>query len=124
MSHYEISVDHSFKARHWLALPGGGREGPHEHTWRITATFRSQRLTEDTGVVLDFLDAKRALQTICGELDGADLNNMAAFAGGWPSAERLAQYIADRLAERAGMGELLARVRVAEAPGCSAAFCP
>lgn len=124
MSHYEVSVEHAFKARHWLRLPGGGHEEPHEHTWRVTATLRSRRLTEDTGVVVDFVDVKRALQAVCGELDGGDLNTMEAFSDGGASAERVAQHIASGLAGRPGIGELLTRLEVTEAPGCAAAFCP
>lgn len=124
MSHYEVSVEHAFRARHWLPLAAGGREEPHEHTWRVTATLRSQRLTEGTGVVADFVHVKRALQTVCGELDGGNLNAMEAFSDIGPSAERVAEYIASGLAGQPGIGDLLARLEVTEAGGCAAAFCP
>lgn len=130
MSYYEVSVEHSFRARHWLRLAGprprggGGQEEPHEHTWRVTATLRSPRLAEDTGVVVDFVHVKRALQTVCDGLDGGDLNTIAPFSDGGASAERVAEHIASRLAGQAEIGDLLARVEVTEAPGCSAAFCP
>ena len=124
MSYYEVSVEHAFKARHWLPLPGGGQEEPHEHTWRVTATLRSRRLAEDTGVVVDFVQVKQALQTVCGDLEGAELNRMEAFSDGGASAERVAEYIATALAGRGGIGDLLTRLEVTEAPGCSAAFCP
>ena len=124
MSHYEVSVEHAFRARHWVRLAGGGQEEPHEHTWRVTATLRSRRLTEDTAVVADFVHVKLALQTVCDEMDGGDLNAMAAFSDGGASAERVAEHIASGLAGRPEIGDLLARVEVTETPGCSAAFCP
>ncbi len=122
MSHYEASVEHSFTARHSLPLPGGGREEPHRHTWRVTATFRSDRLTGDMGVVVDFLDVRRALERICNELNGADLNEVQAFSDGKPSAERVAEHIASAMAGCDDIGRLLVRLEVTEAPGCRAAF--
>ncbi len=124
MSYYEVSVEHSFRGRHWLLLAGGGQEEPHEHTWRVTATLRSRRLSENTGVVVDFVHVKRALQTVCDGLDGGDLNAMAAFSDGGASAERVAEHIASRLADQGEIGDLLVRVEVTEASGCSAAFYP
>jgi 6-pyruvoyl-tetrahydropterin synthase len=124
MGTYEVSVDHAFNARHAVRLPDGSWEAPHCHLWRVTATFRSGRLEEATGVVIDFLDVQRALEKIDRELQGADLNELAAFEGRSPSAERVAEHIAACLAARLGPACGLYGVRVTEAPGCSAAFYP
>ena len=124
MSIYEISVDHTFTAGHALALSGSLREQAHRHTWRVTATFRSDKLTEQMGVVADFAEVTDALKNICSRLEGANLNDLEEFSHGKPSAEYVAEYIAHALAGPNGLGKMPFRVKVTEAPGCKAAFYP
>ncbi len=124
MSIYEVSVEHSFSARHAIRLPDGSWEPSHGHGWHVTATFRADRLEEPSGVVVDFLDVQRALQQIAGELGGTDLNTLADFEGQGASAERLAEYLARRLGNLLETRARLYRLAVVEAPGCSAAFYP
>jgi len=124
MAVYEISVEGEFHASHALPLPAGGPEEPHEHLWKVTATFRNDRLSGQMAVVIDFVAARAAIEKIAGELDGCDLNSMAAFAHGKPSAERVAEYLAERLLEVMSEADKLYRVSVTEAAGCSAAYYP
>ncbi|MCK4602296.1 MAG: 6-carboxytetrahydropterin synthase [Phycisphaerae bacterium] len=122
---YEVSVEEEFQASHALPLPGGGAEAPHEHEWRMTATFRSKALAKPMGIVVDFVEVKKVLKSIADELEGADLNTHAAFADRPPSAELVAEYLASQTISRLGRdGERLYRLEVTEAPGCSAAFYP
>ena len=121
---YEATVERSFKAVHALALPAGGREEPHEHTWCVTAAFRSETLDEPMGVVIDFVAVDEALGEIAAPCDGADLNALPAFAGISPSAERVAQWLAGLLEERLDAAGRLYSVSVTEAPGCRATFYP
>ena len=100
-------------------------EDSHAHTWCVTVDFRSERLTEPMGVVIDFVVADRALAAVLGDVDGTDLNAAAPFADRCPSAERVAEWIAAALVERLGAdGRLLYCVTVTEAPGCRAACFP
>lgn len=105
-------------------MPDGRFEQPHEHLWHVTVTFRAEALDATTGVVIDFVKVQAALESIGGELEGADLNALAPFADGGSSAERLAEFLAGRLLARIDAGQILYRVGVTEAPGCSAAFYP
>jgi len=130
MAVYEVNVQKAFTADHSLPLPDGTAEPSHRHEWIVTATFRSGRLDETMGVVIDFLAVQAALAEICDPLDGADLNTLPAFADGGVSAERVAEFIAERLAaamadqlsQPGGEGAWLRCVNVTEAPGCSATF--
>jgi len=119
MSTYEVSVGGRFTASHALPLAGGGREKTHEHEWRVTATFRSKRLSGEMGVVVDFVKVQASLNAVTDQLDGRDLNSVPVLANAPPSAERVAEYLADRLAT-----DRLYRVAVTEAPDCSAAYYP
>ncbi len=124
MGTYEISVDHRFRARHAIVLSEGEWEESHEHEWLVTATFLSDELTPVTGVVVDFLDVTDALKEIGDDLEGRDLNKIDELAEG-ASAERVARYLARRLARALGPeGDKLHRVCVTEAPGCRAAYYP
>lgn len=124
MGTYEISVDHTFTAGHALPLDGSLREQTHQHTWRVTVAFRSDKLTEQMGVVADFVEVTDALKNICSRLEGANLNDLEEFSHGKPSAEYVAEYIARALAGPAGLGKTPFKVEVTEAPGCKAAFYP
>ena len=124
MPTYEASIQCAFSAGHALRLPDGKLEQPHEHAWRVTATFRSDRLAEPMGIVIDFTEAQRAMEDIAEQLEGANLNSLAMFKETSPSAERVAEFLAERLGERLGQPQLLYSLAVTEAPGYSAAFYP
>ena len=96
-------------------------EPSHEHDWRVTAEFRSERLDED-GFVVDFIAARAELGKITGQLENTNLNDLPICAGRGASAERVAQYIAVQLGH--GMERAVHCVRVTESPGCQAAFYP
>lgn len=124
METYEVSVEQSFRADHAIRLDDGSLERSHKHLWKVTATFRSERLDESMGVVVDFVDIRRALESVAAELDGSNLNELEALSGRSPSAERVAEYIAGRLGERLARTHAPYRVMVTEAPGCFAAYYP
>ena len=107
-----------------MPLPAGGMEEPHAHTWCVTADFRSERLAEPMGVVIDFVEADGALAAVVSGVDGTDLNAAPPFADRCPSAERVAEWIAAALAQRLGADGRLYCVTVTEAPGCRAAYYP
>jgi 6-pyruvoyl-tetrahydropterin synthase len=124
VSIYEVSVEGGFTARHAIPAADGRLENPHEHDWRVTAVFRGDRLDPGTGVLIDFVAARKALEALEAELEGADLNAHAAFRAAPPSAERVAEFLARQLTERLGGAARLYRLEVTEAPLCRAAFLP
>ena len=75
------------------------------------------------GVVVDFEHLKEAVGEVCRRFHYKDINAHPAFAGRSPSAEEVARYFFEEV--RSGMGaegKSLRRVRVWEAPGCSATY--
>jgi len=130
MAVYEINVQKAFTASHSVSLPGGTAEPSHEHKWMVTATFRSNRLDETMGAVIDFRAVDDALEQVTGPMDGTDLNSAGVLADGRASAERVAQFIAvglaaalvDQLGPPGGDRAWLRCVNVTEAPGCSASY--
>ena len=130
MSTYEASVSCTFSAAHAIPAAFGRLEESHEHEWGVTATFRSPRLDEKLGVVIDFVAARKALEEIAASLDQTDLNTLDAFAEAPPSAEQVAKFFAEQLEivlweQLGGESEnhaYLYRLAVTEAPNCTAAF--
>jgi len=124
-SYFEITVEDFFSACHSVLLPGGSYEPSHVHDWRVRVTFRAGALNE-AGFVVDFVEAQAALRRVCAELDGGDVNARTKFTTG-ASAERVAQWLAERLptymGDSAGPARVH-RVEVTEAPGCVAAYYP
>ena len=94
MAAHEINVQKVFTASHSVSLPNGTAEPSHEHKWLVTATFRSNRLDETMGAVIDFRAVNDALEQVTGPLGGTDLNSASALANGRVSAERVAEFIA------------------------------
>ncbi|MCY2931056.1 MAG: 6-carboxytetrahydropterin synthase [Planctomycetota bacterium] len=119
---YEVTVESGFAARHAIAMADGRMEASHSHPWHVAAAFRGERLDPASGVLVDFLEVKAALDALARELDGTDLNAHEAFRAGAPSAERVAEFLARRLMKAMAGKAALYRLEVSEAPGCRAAF--
>ena len=126
MQTYEASVRNRFKATHAVPLADGRMEDVHEHVWETTAVFRSEKLAEPMGVVADFNAVQEALRLIGDELEDANLSDLPEFKSRAASAERVAEYLAGRLAAALGkpLGDMLYCLQVTEADGCVAACYP
>ncbi len=117
---YEVVVEDVFSAAHRLKLPSGEYEPLHGHNWPVRVTYRGAEL-DDMGVLVDFTVVRPALRAVLSELHDTCLNDHPAFADGRTSAERVAAWIAEKLAGAAD-GEVLFSVEVGEEPGCFARY--
>ncbi|MFQ5590552.1 MAG: 6-pyruvoyl tetrahydropterin synthase family protein [Phycisphaerae bacterium] len=116
---YTIAVEATFYAVHRVLLSDGTLEPVHGHDWGVRACFASGKLDE-RGMVVDFQEAKEALQGVLGHLHRTDLNE--SLSGLNPTAECVAAYIFEQLD---GLGfSTLRKVEVTEAVGCTAMFEP
>src|SRR5215210_5808553 len=77
----------------------------HGATYVVDATFRRATLDDD-GIVVDIGRAAETLRAVVAELGYRNLDDEADFAGTNTTTEALARVVADRLADRAGDGEL------------------
>lgn len=94
---YEVRVAADFAAAHFLKDYNGKCENLHGHNYKVYAHVRGERLNEG-GMLVDFSKLKKALRSVCDELDHKNLNDMAIFEQN-PSAERIAQYIFNKILE-------------------------
>lgn len=93
---YELKVITRFAAAHRLSMVGAKCENMHGHNWKVEVVLRGDRLNA-AGVLMDFGDVKALLRDIIGRLDHQFLNELPMFAGGQPSSERIAAFVADQL---------------------------
>ena len=125
---FEVTVELKFSAAHALRNYKGATEPLHGHNWRTEVTLRGPKLN-DCGLLADFIEVKKSLDRIVGQLDHTFLNEIPPFKVTNPSAENVALWIAEEFAEdlktiAPDHTVQLAAVRVWEADLCSATYFP
>ena len=97
--------DHMMIAHSLRGEVFGPAQRLHGATYIVDATFRAPTLDED-GIVVDIGRAAAALAAVVGELGYRNLDEEPSLAHVNTTTERLAQVVADRLADRVRAGEL------------------
>jgi len=92
---YEVTVEDSFAAGHYLRNYKGKCENPHGHNYKVRVTLRGAEL-DKAGLLLDFKDLKDVMKHVIDRLDHQMLNEIAPFTELNPSAENLAKYFFDQ----------------------------
>ena len=92
---FEVRVEADFAAAHFLKDYNGKCENLHGHNYKVFAYVKGTELNEG-GMLLDFSLLKKALKSVCKELDHTNLNDMEIFMNN-PSAERIAMYIFNQI---------------------------
>ncbi len=88
---YEVTVEDSFAAGHYLRNYRGKCENPHGHNYKVRVTLRGAEL-DKAGLLLDFKDLKEVMKRVIDRLDHQMLNEIEPFTVLNPSAENLARY--------------------------------
>lgn len=99
---FRLTVRDHIMVAHSLPDPFfGPAAGLHGATFEVEATFERRALDEH-GVVVDIGVATDRLGAVLGALNYRNLDELDEFRGVLTTTERLAQHIAERLAEGAG----------------------
>ncbi len=93
---YEIIVEKSFEAAHFLRGYKGKCENLHGHRYSVVVRLKATRLN-DIGLVYDFTDVKKHLSGIIAGFDHVSLNDIPPFDKINPSAENIAMTIYQEL---------------------------
>jgi 6-pyruvoyltetrahydropterin/6-carboxytetrahydropterin synthase len=93
---YKLSVTKNFASAHCLREYNGKCENLHGHNWKIRAAFYGTKL-DDTGILIDFTDIKKHLDTIIAYLDHKFLNEIIPFDKINPTAENISSFILEQL---------------------------
>ena len=123
---FEVTVEQTFAAGHALRNYHGKCENVHGHNYKVRVTIQGEHL-DDTGLLVDFLEVKRGMQTVIERLDHQFINDLQPFDILNPSAENIAKYFYDELAGGPNGGEArtrIAEVRIWETDTAAAAYRP
>jgi len=107
---FEVTVEDSFAAGHYLRDYKGKCENPHGHNYKVRVTLAGEQL-DKAGLLLDFKDLRDVMRDVIERLDHQMINDVEPFKELNPSAENLAKYFydeANRKLDRVTQG----RVRV------------
>lgn len=97
---FEVTVQQTFAAGHALRNYKGKCENVHGHNYRVEVTVEGEQL-DSIGLLVDFVELKRAMKTVIDYLDHQFMNDLDPFDKINPSAENIAKYFYDRV--RGGM---------------------
>ncbi|MFA6613955.1 MAG: 6-carboxytetrahydropterin synthase QueD [Endomicrobiia bacterium] len=89
---YKLSVFKYFSSAHALREYKGKCENLHGHNWKVRVCLTGTKL-DNCGMLIDFTDMKKHLDTIVLNLDHKFLNETPPFDKINPTAENIATYI-------------------------------
>ena len=107
---FEVTVEDTFAAGHYLRNYKGKCENPHGHNYKIRVTLAGAEL-DKAGLLLDFKDLREVLKHVIERLDHQMMNDIEPFTGINPSAENLAKYFYDEITRQLTDLPVGARVR-------------
>jgi 6-pyruvoyltetrahydropterin/6-carboxytetrahydropterin synthase len=96
---YEVTVEDSFAAGHYLRNYKGKCENPHGHNYKVRVTLAGAEL-DKAGLLLDFKDLREVMRPVIERLDHQMINDIVPFKEMNPSAENLAKYFFDQTNSR------------------------
>ena len=118
---YEIYVAARFEAAHRLVGDFGSATRTHGHTYRMEVIVRGEHLGDD-GTLYDIGELGQAVEGLAGSMHYMDLNEVSGLAEVNTTAEAVASYCWDKLAEPLrGQGLDSLTVRIWESPDAYAA---
>jgi 6-pyruvoyltetrahydropterin/6-carboxytetrahydropterin synthase len=91
---YEVTVEDTFAAGHYLRNYRGKCENPHGHNYKVRVTLAGESL-DKAGLLLDFKDLRHVMKHVIDRLDHQMINDLEPFTELNPSAENLAKYFFD-----------------------------
>ena len=92
---FQITVEDTFAAGHYLRNYRGKCENPHGHNYKVRVTLCGEEL-DRAGLLLDFKDLKDVMRDTVDRLDHQMINDLEPFTVLNPSAENLAKYFYDQ----------------------------
>lgn len=122
-SFYEVMIERNFSSAHQLRGYKGKCENLHGHNYKIEIFAKGAELN-NIGLLIDFVDLKRAADEVTTYLDHRNINELPPFDEELnPSAENLARFILEYIASRVDDDRVkVYKVRCYETPTSVATF--
>jgi len=119
---FEVYVKTDFSAAHFLAGYPGDCARLHGHNWLIEVYVRCRDL-DRLGMAIDFMEIKKAVQSVISHLDHANLNELAPFREINPTSENIAKFLYQELGQQLNSdGVTISKVKVGETPDAGAFY--
>jgi 6-pyruvoyl-tetrahydropterin synthase len=116
MNRWIVHSHTAFAARHALTEYRGAGEAAHSHEWQVEVRVGTERLNEEN-YSLDFHQVHQVLSQAVTPLVGSNLNDHPEIGRPSPTAERVAEVLAEVLAPQyEGLGGRLLSVSIWEGP--------
>ena len=93
---FEVTVEDTFAAGHYLRNYKGKCENPHGHNYKIRVTLAGAEL-DKAGLLLDFKDLREVMRHVIERLDHQMINEIEPFTVINPSAENLGEVFLRRV---------------------------
>lgn len=120
---YEVTIQQHFDAAHALRGYGGRCENLHGHRYQVAVCLTAEELDE-VGLAYDFTKLREVLQgKVLSRLDHTNLNEIYPFDQINPSAENIARFIYEQLADALPQAHIR-WVQVWESPDAWATYYP
>ena len=122
---FEVTIEETFAAGHALRNYRGKCENVHGHNYRCQVTVEGADL-DSIGLLVDFLELKKTVHAVLDRMDHQWLNDFPPFDVLNPSAENMARYIYEQVAEglKPREGVRVAAVKLWETDTASAIYRP
>jgi 6-pyruvoyltetrahydropterin/6-carboxytetrahydropterin synthase len=122
---FEVTIEETFAAGHALRNYRGKCENVHGHNYRCQVTLEGAEL-DNIGLLVDFVELKRVVHGVLDRMDHQWLNEFPPFDVLNPSAENMARYIYQQVAEglKVREGVRIGLVRLWEADTAHATYRP
>ena len=122
---FELTIIVDFAAAHCLPEYPGKCQRLHGHNWKVEVIVQGEKL-DKLGMLVDFGELKRQVNAVIDSLDHHYLNEMESFQHQNPTAENIACYIYEKMAERfpAAVGIRIQAVKVWESTQAAAMYQP
>ena len=118
---YELTIKMEFGAAHHLRQYKGKCERLHGHNWKVDIHLSAEALNED-GMIVDFVDAKKAAGQVLGRFDHYYLNEVPPFDTLNPTSENIARVLAEEVQKQLPDGVRVTRVTAWESDNCGATY--
>jgi len=123
---YTVRVEARFEAAHFLREYRGISEPLHGHSYKVEADLEGRGGgLDDDAIAVDFVSAKKKLETLAKRLDYGCINDVPPFTTVNPSAENIASWFAEELQrDVANEGAIVVAVTIWEGPVNSVTYKP
>ncbi|MFI4912075.1 MAG: 6-pyruvoyl trahydropterin synthase family protein [Sedimentisphaeraceae bacterium JB056] len=114
---YTVILKENFRASHYVRMPDGSIEKPHNHDWKLEVAVSTEEL-DNNGFAVEFLSLQDTIRNVLKKLDSRDLNQIDDFKPNFPTTEIVSKYVYDNIKKHLPFGVVLEYTLLEESKGC------